>query len=1045
MAEKNISVRLSARVDAYVAAMKAAERSTTGFSRATQRNLKQVGGQMQNVGRRMTTMVSLPIVAAGALAVKAAVDWESAWAGVTKTVDGTAEQMADLEQGLRDMTKELPASHAEIAAVAEAAGQLGIGVEDVEDFTRVMIDLGETTNLSAGDAATALARFMNIMGTAQSDVDRVGSTVVDLGNNFASTEAEIVEFGLRLAAAGRQAGLSETDVLAFGTALSSVGVRAEAGGTAFSKVFRTINDAVLTGGERLETFAQVAGMSAEQFRAAYEDDAALAIASFVAGLGDIAKTGGSTTEVLAALGLSNERVQAALLGAGQAGDLLVDALGRGETAWRDNTALTDEAAKRYGTAAARFEMVRNKIVDLFIDLGEMILPVVETVVDALGGLAGAFQDLPAPLQGAILGFLGLVAAAGPVIFMAGTLVRNFTAIRSAMALMGGAAGRVKQAFGLLGVAAILGVGAYTLFTAEGRRVKENTDAASDALGRQFFATLAAAEGAAGAASEINALAVANEALSLSIAEGNEELAAAAAVFNISGQELLDVLALMESDSVELTTTIDFLGRRFGLTAEQASWFALQLEGVGLDMTQDQFRALAAEMGITNEQFDALVPAINRFIAAADDQDIDQIAQNFLDTRVAALGYEDSLVALAEANTGLNRAIEGEALPVYREWARLVAESTPEQREAAGITEELANEIAAVGPEAWVAAQGMEELTGATEEMEGVAASSIDTLTLQQEALEAVKREVDFFADALDTALGGAREWVRAHDGFALSLLELDDAIDDGTTSLDANTEAGLKNRSAVFDLADDLLRLTESNIKAGRSQDEVNAEYLAGREALLDAAEAAGLNRDEVNELINEYGLVPELVSTSIQLKNTALQQWRIQQYLDDLNEIPKELATQITAAIDSGDLDRAEYLLNQWKYRQDLTLRYKITISNPNISISSSTGGGGRLNTHIQAIASARGRYVDRPMLSTLGEGGRPEAVLPLTNMSRMRELLSDARIGGPVSRAMEGNTTVNSGVTYSFGDVIVGSREDAGPMVDALGEAMFLARHGN
>src|SRR5690606_15857860 len=168
---------------------------------------------------------------------------------------------ADLNQGLRDMAGVLPATHDEIAGVAEAAGQLGIQTANVEDFTRTMIDLGETTNLSADEAATALARFANIMGTSQSEFSNMGSAVVDLGNNFATTEREIVEMGLRLAGAGRQAGLTEGEVLGLATALSSVGIEAEAGGTAFSRVLIEMGTAVDTQGEKLETFASVAGMA----------------------------------------------------------------------------------------------------------------------------------------------------------------------------------------------------------------------------------------------------------------------------------------------------------------------------------------------------------------------------------------------------------------------------------------------------------------------------------------------------------------------------------------------------------------------------------------------------------------------------------------------------------------------------------------------------------------------------------------------------------------------------------------------------------------
>jgi TP901 family phage tail tape measure protein len=241
-------------------------------------------------------------VALGA-SVKAAVDWESAWAGVTKTTDGTTSEMAALEDGLRDLAKELPATHGEIAAVAEAAGALGIQREAIEGFTKTMIDLGETTDLTADQAATSFARIANVMGTSQSDFDRMGSTIVALGNNGASTESEIAELAQRLSAAGAIADLSEADVFAFAETLSAVGVEAEAGGTALSKVFTSIRDAVLDGSDKLDVFAETAGMSVDEFSTAFREDAAGAITSFIEGLGGISSAGQSTTAVFKELEL----------------------------------------------------------------------------------------------------------------------------------------------------------------------------------------------------------------------------------------------------------------------------------------------------------------------------------------------------------------------------------------------------------------------------------------------------------------------------------------------------------------------------------------------------------------------------------------------------------------------------------------------------------------------------------------------------------------------------------------------------------------------
>src|SRR5699024_5219652 len=231
-------------------------------------------------------------------------------------------ELAAVEDGLRNLATTLPATHAEIAAVAEAAGQLGIQTDSIVDFTETMINLGETTNLSADEAATSIAQLMNIMQTAPDDVDNLGAALVELGNNGASTERDIIQMAQRIASSGQIVGLTEAEVLGFANALASVGIEADAGGSAISRVMQDIAKSVATGGEDLEQFAEVAGMSAQQFAAAFEADPAGAIASFIEGLGRMQASGEDVFSVLDSLGQSDVRVSRALLSMAGSGDLL---------------------------------------------------------------------------------------------------------------------------------------------------------------------------------------------------------------------------------------------------------------------------------------------------------------------------------------------------------------------------------------------------------------------------------------------------------------------------------------------------------------------------------------------------------------------------------------------------------------------------------------------------------------------------------------------------------------------------------------------------
>lgn len=441
MADRTVMVVLGANVSGFVANMRTAQQAASNFSQTTMRNLTRSATDNRAAwdasGRALTAFGAIGVGALGG-AIKAAIDWETAWTGVLKTVDGTPAQLAKVEDGLRGLARELPISHAEIAGVAEAAGQLGIATDDVVAFSKVMIDLGQTTNLSSEEAATALARISNIMGTSASDVGRMGATIVELGNNSATTEGEIVAMSTRLAAAGKQAGLSEANIFAFASTLTSVGVEAEAGGTAISKVFTSIADATKDGGDQLDTFAKVAGMSAADFKAAFEADAAGGVAAFIEGMGRMANAGESTTQVFKDLELNDARLKRAVLSTGAASGLLTEQLGMANSAWEENTALIEEAEKRYDTTASKIQGAKGSIVDAAITVGDAFLPVVAEAADGVGGLANAFGKLPDPVQQAVGGIAGIVGvtslAAGGFLLMFPRMVETGRALQTIGAL-----------------------------------------------------------------------------------------------------------------------------------------------------------------------------------------------------------------------------------------------------------------------------------------------------------------------------------------------------------------------------------------------------------------------------------------------------------------------------------------------------------------------------------------------------------------------------------------------------------------------------------
>lgn len=447
MADRSVKVTFRANVADFKAQVrsagqslddlvKKADKTGTVASTGLGRMAQSMQLQREHWDAAGSTITAFGVASTAALAgsTKAAIDWESSFAGVRKTVDTSEAGYKKLNEELREMARTLPASHAEIAAVAEAAGQLGVSEGNITSFTRTMIDMGESTSMSAEEAATTLARFANIMGTSQTEFSNLGSSIVELGNNFATTESEIAHMAMRLASAGNQIGLTEGDVLGIATALSSVGIEAEAGGTAFSRVMLDMRKAVDTNSSQLETFAKVAGVSAEEFAAAFRDDAGQALTSFIQGLGEMEAAGQSTQPILEELGMTDIRVGNALRSSAASADLFTEAMEMGNAAYAENTALSAEAAARYETTASQLSILKNNVVDAAISLGEVFLPAINWLIEPLTSLVSKISELPEPVRNviAIFGALGSAAslAVGGFLLLAPRVMDTVTAFKA---------------------------------------------------------------------------------------------------------------------------------------------------------------------------------------------------------------------------------------------------------------------------------------------------------------------------------------------------------------------------------------------------------------------------------------------------------------------------------------------------------------------------------------------------------------------------------------------------------------------------------------
>lgn len=834
-----VKARYEADVSSYNAAMQAAARETDKLATAadrTGRTVKGMADQTVQAGTRtgrvfdglrknsadlQTAGTSLAAVGAGALAFSAgtgklAMDWESAFAGVKKTVDDSTEGYAQLEGELRNLAKTLPATHTEIAAVAEAAGQLGVARDDIVGFTATMIDLGETTNLTADEAATNIAQISNVMGTMDREgsegVERFGATLVELGNNGASTEKEILDMAQRIAGAASTVGASESDVLALSNTLASMGIRAEQGGGVATRVILKMRSAVDEGGESLETFAQLAGTSAEQFAAKFRSSPMEALDLVAQGIGRVNAEGGNVTATLKDMGIKGTEETQVMLALASAGNLLSESLRMGDEAWASNTALAAEAEKRYETAESRIRIAWNNIKDAAIDAGGSILPVAADLAESVATVVGSFTSLPGPVKGALGALAGVGGVFVSIAAGAMVLIPRFVEARDALEDLAPAGSKAAGALGKLRKAAVVGSAAFV-----GWEVLKG---------------------------------IAND--SVPAAKGLEEVANAMLKVSESGDfSALDDLFNTTSDVKNFGDALKYLDPR-DLDSHMESFGETVL---GLRTSSAQAREQMV-------QLDQVLSSMAPEDAAAQFQRLREEAERSGSSQLSSWeGLKQTMpeyAASVEAASNATGKAADEAtlygiamghLPSYMQPAQDATEAV------ATAAEDATESLGALGQ------------VDADSRVGGIA----EAMGILADESEEAGDQLDGVVDAL-TRMGMVEQnSAEAMMGFEQALADVTTAAQENAATLDITTEAGRNNRAALHDLMDAGRQLYEANIRAGEGQGVLTDGLMRTYEGLVDAAVQMGATSAEAETLARELMDIPPGVDVETHLSSSAL------------------------------------------------------------------------------------------------------------------------------------------------------------------------------
>jgi TP901 family phage tail tape measure protein len=978
MAERQVAVKLIAVVDQYVSAMAAASTASGTFSRQTQANFSRIGSQMQNVGRTMTMAVSVPIAGLGVAATVMSRNFEQAFARMVGLANVPAQQVDKLKQSVLDLAGETGRAPIELAdALYQAMQAVTVSAK------AAAAGMGTTDDV-AGLVASAISAYGSANMDAAEAVDILTSTIRE---GRAAPEELAGAMGRMLAPAAE-----------LGISLNEVGAAVAYVSNVFGDTYRTVNgvqDMFIKLQAPAESSIKVLkemGTSYEELRAAIDEDGLL-------GALDLLRTHGfdENTQALRKLMPDTHGYNALLtLLNDNAGTLdrtlgrLEDSSGSLETAW-SNWLKTD---------GAKIAQAWGEIQAALIELGNIILPIAATVASALADIAQAFADLPAPVQGVILAIGALAALAGPMVWFAGTMVKNWGYIVTAMKgaeiqadATAAAQARAQAAGGMAPLGAFQGpIGPK----GQGMRV------GGGLLGAALIADAAMSsrthiEQAQGLEDEKNPNYGSNPFERFGNRLIGRELPApvTARLAPNFGHQPSEMLAdMVFKQEAGQSMDLNSLAKQFPDTSLTAERDALREAGEAATIYEGRVvkGAEATELmshwaGVLASEQDHYARQTRHAMEVADEQ-----YESFLRGQEAAETYRNVLASPEWGQTGIEAA--GIALGAFNEYLfGGYAQIATSEAAMDGLAESL-KEVGTVGT------GGLKDLNLATEE----GRAAFQSLQEVAGAFEPQLAEAVSAADGSVTTLQGSIQGLR--DGF------IQMAVDAGIPREEAENLA-----TAIGLIPENAQTLMEIQ---GAEEAQLKLSLMSGAIALLEEKDQTAI------ALLIADGQFTAAAALAAE-KLSALD------------------STTATPTVGLNDQASARVRSIQGVINSLTGKTVTVTTNHVTNYVAHVLSGGPKNVAGGRIVNSAEGRYVGSATTSHLAETG-PEAVIPLTRPDRIRALYSDPRISRPIMAALGGSSSggTTTSLTWVQNAPIYGVDDLEGTINGVLHERDAMARAG-
>lgn len=339
--------------------------------------------------------------------------YETAFTSVERSIQPLAASLAGAEEESRslknafiELSEQIPVSFEDIARIATLGAQMGVAASGIVDFTKTVSQFSSITGVAADTVAQKFGRIAELANVDYSEFNNLGSAILFAGINAVATEPEIMTLSESIAAVSQQAGMLPQEIIGMATALASTGIQAEQARGVFTRVFADIDRVVSRGGEELNGFASVAGMSASEFQRAWGTEGA-SYEVFRAILGGLS----ATTDLTAAfdkLNIVETREINTLTRLANNLNVVDQAIRDANESFESGTFLGDAFEKTVDNLDSQIQMFNNNLKAL----GEQLSGTMAGALTVVIGVANEFLQLLKEIaKNPITGWL-LPAAAG---------------------------------------------------------------------------------------------------------------------------------------------------------------------------------------------------------------------------------------------------------------------------------------------------------------------------------------------------------------------------------------------------------------------------------------------------------------------------------------------------------------------------------------------------------------------------------------------------------------------------------------------------------